>query len=402
MSMGGSSGGGQAPSKLYFRNPSKEWPTIENWYGKQGQQFYNFLGNDPIFSKLYGGAADYFSSPTSPILGALQGQGLDYLQGGPSDISQALNKLGLNAATSGPSDLTNALQQFGMNQLQGGPSQLMQDVTSGARGLQQYGMNQLNAGPSDLLTQLTQGAEAGPSDLLSLMQSQSQEDLASRGALTPALNRDVRTRTLANAGAMGMGWTPGTLGTSLLDAEKYREQRDLQNRQYAATTEGLSQADIAQRMAIEGLGESDLTRRFGIAQGGQQALGAAQGLSAQELAQQFGFAQGADQTGFADLASRVATGQAGQGAQLADIASRFGIGQGVQGLSMQDIAQRFQIPLQVAQGGTQNFGALTNPLLSYLNNAFTPTVYGGGSQSDSGAGIGQLAGTIIGAVATAY
>jgi Chaperone of endosialidase len=286
MSMGGGSSGGAGAQKLYFRNASKEFPTIENWITKMtGTDFPNFVAQDPIWSGLYNRAARYGASGPSPILSELQGQGLDYLQQGPSDISQALTKLGLS---------------------------------------------QVNRRPSNISR---------------IMQTQAQADLLNRGALTPALNRDVRNDTLATAGAMGMGYTPGTLGTELLNREKYREGREQLAHQYAGQAEAASQAD---------------------------------------------------------LTSRLTAGAAGEQAGIQDMASRFGIAGGVQGQTMQDIAQHYQIPQQVAQGAAQTFQGFANPILSYLNSAFTPTVYGQGSGDSTMSDIGKLAGTIIGAVATAY
>lgn len=72
--------------------------------------------------------------------------------------------------------------------------------------------------------------------LLKEMYSQATEDLGARGALTPEQEGQVRTSTLATAGAMGMGNTPATLGTELLNREQYRQQREDRARQFAQGT----------------------------------------------------------------------------------------------------------------------------------------------------------------------
>jgi len=279
-----------------MRHSSKEWPTVHNWYGHQQNEFRDFIANDPILSRLSQGALDYFNQGPSPMLRELQSQGLDYLRSGPSAVTQALTNLGLSTAT------------------------------------------------------------AGPSPISTIMQDQAQEDLLNRGALTPALNRDVRNETLATAGNMGMGYTPGTLGTELLNREKYREQREQIARQYGAEAEQVSQAD---------------------------------------------------------LASRLGAGQIGQGAEIQDIASRFGIGGQVQGLTQADIAQRYAIPLSVAGAATNQFSTITNPILSYIGNLFSGNQQAGtqaagfnsqaaasnkaGQSGLAGAGIGAI-GSIAGAV----
>jgi hypothetical protein len=272
-----------------MRRPAKEWQNVSNWYGHQKNEFSDYVAHDPIFQGLYSGAAKYFNQGPSPLLSALQKQGLSYVNNGPSAATNALTKLGVSTAT------------------------------------------------------------AGPSPISKIMQSQAQEDLLNRGALDPALNRDVRNETLATAGNMGMGNTTGTLGTELLNREKYREQREQIARQYGGQAEQVSQAD---------------------------------------------------------LASRLGAGQIAQGADIQDAASRFGIGGQVQGLTQADTAQRFAIPLSVAGGATSDFSALTNPILSYMGNLFSGNQQAatqaavGNSQAGAANKSGQsgLAGSAIGAI----
>jgi hypothetical protein len=339
----GGGGGGNIDTQGLMRRPAREWRNIHNWYGHQTNELNNYIGQDPIFSKLYPAAAHYFGMGPSSILSALQTQGLDYLKRGPSAATRALTNLGISTATGGPSRLTQGLERFGLDRL---------------------------ARP-----------DLAASPLLRLMQGQSMEDLRNRGALTPELNRDVRNETLAAAGAMGMGYTPGTLGTELLNREKYREQREQLARQYATGTEQLGQSQEQLRQA--------------------------------DVAARFGFAKGAQQAGIEDLSSRLAAGQIGQGAEIQDIASRFGIGGQVQGLTQADIAQRYAIPLSVASAAVSNFSGLTNPILAYLGNLFsgnqqasTQAALGNsqagaankaGQSSLAGAGIGAI-GSIAGAV----
>lgn len=109
-------------------------------------------------------------------------------------------------------------------------------------------------GDEPILKELYPGAidyfKGGPSPLLKELQGQALEDVRNRGALTAGQEGDVRTSTLATAGAMGLGNTPGTLGTELLNREKYREQREQTARGFATGVEGMSMADIAQRFQI--------------------------------------------------------------------------------------------------------------------------------------------------------
>jgi hypothetical protein len=148
-----------------------------------------------------------------------------------------------------------------------------------------------------ILSQLYEKATKSP--LLAELGSQAQTDLAARGALSPEEEGRIRTSTLATAGAMGMGNTPGTLGTELLNREQYRQQRE-------------------------------------------------------------------------GIARNFATGVLGQ---------------------------QFQLPLSVLQGGTQAFGSLTNPILQYLTQAFTPQVVGGTAAPGNNTGSAAIgaAGSIIGA-----
>ena len=128
---------------------------------------------------------------------------------------------------------------------------------------------------------------AGPSPLLKELQAQALEDVKRRGALSAAEEGDIRTSTLATAGAMGMGNTTGTLGTELLNREKYKTQRQDIARQFAFGTEGLTEANIGQQMA--------------------------------------------------------------------------------------ETAQKFSIPAGIFSTGIKGFSELTNPMLQYINQAFTPT-----------------------------
>jgi hypothetical protein len=142
------------------------------------------------------------------------------------------------------------------------------------------------------------------SPLLKEMQSQALEDVERRGALSPEEEGRVRAATLATAGEMGMGWTPGTLGTELLNREQYRQQREATARGFATGVEGLTEASRA---------------------------------------------------------------------------------------------QGFQLPESVLQTGTQAFGSLTNPILDYLNRAFTPQVVGQPAGDNKGSAAIGAGGSIIGA-----
>jgi hypothetical protein len=261
----------------------------------------------------------------------------------------------------------------------------LQRVPATLRNIERFGQGQLRGGPSRFLQNLqrfaTRQVTGGPSPLLQTMQRQAREDLLGRGALSPELSADVSRTTLGEAGRMGMGWTPGTLGTELLNRERYREGREQLARQYATGTEQLSEADLSRRYGIgaqqQQLKAADIAQRFGLATGAEQLSQAAQ-------AQRFGLARGAQQAGIEDLASRLAAGQIGQGAQIQDIASRFGIGGQVQGLTQADIAQRYAIPLSVASSAVSNFGNLTNPILAYLGNLFS-----GNQQAATQAALGE-------------
>ena len=114
---------------------------------------------------------------------------------------------------------------------------------------------------SPILAELgTQGLaqlKEGPSPILSELQSQASEELASGGALSPAEKADVWRTTLARAGQTGTTWTPATVGAGLLEEDKVRRQRESEGRTFAA--------------GIEGLSESDVSRRFGLATGAEQA-----------------------------------------------------------------------------------------------------------------------------------
>jgi hypothetical protein len=150
-----------------------------------------------------------------------------------------------------------------------------------------------------------------PSPLLKELQSQALEDVQRRGALSAAEEGDIRTSTLATAGAMGLGNTPGTLGTELLNREKYRTARQDIARQFAFGTEGLTEANIGQRMA--------------------------------------------------------------------------------------ETAQKFNLPAGVFQTGIHGFSELTNPMLSYISQAMTPTPLSQTPGDNKGSAAIGAGGQIIGA-----
>lgn len=157
--------GGGAPggsTNIPLRQPSQEWPTISNWYGHQQGQFNDFVQNQPLLNTAQQGALTNYGN-----LGQLTDPLMSILGQTPGEFQGLYGQLGQTAG----------------------------QVGSYARPLE--------------------GA----------LQNQIDPVLQSGGALSGAQLRDVNQQTLANASAAGSAFSPGTLGTEAVNAQRERESR---------------------------------------------------------------------------------------------------------------------------------------------------------------------------------
>jgi hypothetical protein len=257
--MGGGSGGGS--TSIPLRQPSQEWPAIQNWYGHQQGEFNNFVQNQPLLNTAERGALTNYGN-----LGQLTDPLMSLLGSTPGQFEGLFGQLGQTAGRVG--------------------------------------------GLSDKI-----GSYASP--LEGALRNQIDPVLQSGGALTGEQLRDVNQQTLANASAAGSAFSPGTLGTEAVNAQRERESR-------FANYLGMGQSTAGTLGALRGEQGGLLGEQAGIY--GQQS-----GLLGQE-------------------ASTVG-----------------GLSSLVQGLQSGGLNQL----LGAEQANVGAFTGLENPILSYLSNLYT-------------------------------
>jgi hypothetical protein len=291
---GGASSGGSTDIPL--RQPSQEWPSISNWYEHQQNEFNNFTQNQPLLNTAEHGALTNYGN-----LGQLTDPLMSLLGSTPGQYQGLFNQLGDNAG-----------------QFNGLFGQLGQTA--------------------DRLGGIEQGLPnvSGLTDPLNAaLRNQINPVLQSGGALTGQQLRDVNQQTLANASAAGSAFSPGTLGTEAVNAQREREARFSNylgmGQNVSNTVEGLTATDAGLRGTL--LGEQAGIR-------GQQGnlLGQQAGVYGQ------------------------------QGNLVGQEASTVGgLSSLVQGLQSGGLNQL----LGSEQANVGSFTGLENPILSYLSNLYT-------------------------------
>jgi alkylated DNA nucleotide flippase Atl1 len=326
---GGASSGGSTDIPL--RQPSQEWPAISNWYGHQQNEFNNFTQNQPLLNTAEQGAlANYgnLSQLTDPLMSLLGstpgqyqglfdqlGQNAGQYNGLFSDLGQLSGQLGQTAG-----ELNTTYGQLG--QAAGQLGETARQVGSYAPELEAAYRNQINP------------------------------VLQSGGALTGQQLRDVNQQTLANASAAGSAFSPGTLGTEAVNAQREREAR-------FSNYLGMGQSTAGTLGALRGEQAGIYGEQAGIY--GQQA--GIRGEQANIYGQQAGIRgeQG-------NLLGQQAGVYGQQGNLLGQEASTVGGLSGlVQGLQSGGLNQL----LGSEQANVGSFTGLENPILSYLSNLYT-------------------------------
>lgn len=190
------------------REPGMEWANIKKYFGGAENQYEQGLPKkDPLLKMLYGGAEDYYKSPTSPLLSELQSQGLSQLQGGQNPLLKNLNERAM--------------------------------------------------APDSLLTNLTNTVN--------------QPDYLSGKVSAQELSNVVDQPTLAKFASMGnVGGNQAAL-QNFLNRDQYTQARQAQHLGEAGNVEQLRNQFNQFGLGVEGLNTQDLANRFGIAQGVNQA-----------------------------------------------------------------------------------------------------------------------------------
>jgi hypothetical protein len=282
--MGGGGGGG---SDVLMRDPKTEQKTVGNWYGFQQDQYGNFIQNNPLLNAAQGGALSFWDQ-LPQMLSQFKGFGNE-ISGDQSQISGYQNKLG---------NISNQLNT-------------------------QYG--QLGG---------LYGKLGGTANRLgSWLTNQVQPTIASHGALTPQMARDVSQQTRAIAAAQGNAHSLGALGNELLNRDAYREQRFAQALQQGQGLLGQQAGVFGQQAGISGQQAGIRGQQAGLAQAGAGLTAMNAGLTGQK----------------AGLLGQQQAMQTGGLNQL----------------------------LGVGNAGVSQFTGLTNPVLGYLGNLF------GGNQQAS-------------------
>lgn len=326
--MGGGAPGGS--TNIPLRQPSQEWPTISNWYGHQQGQFNDFVQNQPLLNTAEQGALTNYGN-----LGQLTDPLMSLLGSTPGQFQGLYNQLGTNAGQF--NGLFNDLGQLS-GQLGQTAGQL--NTTYG-----QLGTTAQNLGT----TARQVGSYASP--LENAYRNQINPVLQSGGALSGAQLRDVNQQTLANASAAGSAFSPGTLGTEAVNAQRERESRFSNYLTMGQNTAGTLGALRGEQGGL--LGE-----QAGIY--GQQA--GIRGEQANIYGQQAGIRgeQG-------NLLGQQAGIYGQQSNLLGQEASTVGgLSSLVQGLQSGGLNQL----LGSEQANVGSFTGLENPILSYLSNLY--------------------------------
>jgi hypothetical protein len=103
------------------------------------------------------------------------------------------------------------------------------------------------------------------------LQSQVLPTIASHGALTPQMSRDVSQQTRAIAAAQGNAHSLGALGNELLNRDAYREQRFNQALQQGQGLLGQQSGIYGQQATLTGMGAGLVGQKAGLL-GQQQAM----------------------------------------------------------------------------------------------------------------------------------
>jgi alkylated DNA nucleotide flippase Atl1 len=305
---GGASSGGSTDIPL--RQPSQEWPAVSNWYGHQQNEFNNFTQNQPLLNTAEQGAlANYgnLSQLTDPLM--------SLLGSAPGQYQGLFDQLGQNAG-----QYNGLFSDLG--QLSGQLGQTAGELNT------TYG--QLGQAAGQLGETARQVGSYAP-ELEAAYRNQINPVLQSGGALTGQQLRDVNQQTLANASAAGSAFSPGTLGTEAVNAQREREAR--------------------------------FSNYLGMGQSTAGTLGALRGEQANIYGQQAGIRgeQG-------NLLGQQAGVYGQQGNLLGQEASTVGGLSGlVQGLQSGGLNQL----LGAEQANVGSFTGLENPILSYLSNLYT-------------------------------
>lgn len=238
--MGGGGGGGS--SSVQYRNPAQEKKTVGNWYDFQQNRLNDYVSGNPLVQSANTGAQNFWSQLPG-MLGQFPGFG---------------------------------------KELQGQQGQL-QDLYGQQGGL----FNKLGAQAGTLGGWLA--APGGPSSII-----------ASQGALTPQMSRDVAQQTRGIASDQGTVRGPGALGQELLNRDAYRQQRYNTALQQGQGLLQQQAGDYSQQAGVTGLQQGNLGQQSGLV--GQRAglLGQEQGMQTAGLNQLLGVQSG-NVSGFTGL-----------------------------------------------------------------------------------------------------